>query len=185
MELYEELVVRLERSERECDELREHIKYTQELAANPSLSAAHKWVLFAIREKLGRTARESEQLTEIKVYEIARDIGMSRERTGELIKELAATGALRRLDWYETCRDGKHKTHVRVGLTPLSQTPAAIAMPRPRNHGGQRERCERCGSLNLNIYRAYECQDCHHIHQADMQHPIKQRGKRGPKKRLD
>jgi len=43
--------------------------------------------------------RAGETLSEIKVYEIARDIGMSRERTGELIKELTTTGAIRRLDW--------------------------------------------------------------------------------------
>jgi hypothetical protein len=181
MGIFDEMAAEIDKLRAENEELREERdreqRYMRELAANSHLSAAQKWAMWAIRERLGRVAREGEQLTEVKVYEVAKDIGMSKERTGELIQSLASTGAIARREHYVTDEGGKHRTRILVGLTLFSGRPKEIASLIKRNHGGKRERCEHCGGENLEVYEAYICKDCGHIHQAHLKRETK--GRRG------
>jgi ribosomal protein S17 len=181
MGVYDEMAARIERLEARVQELEEGDRYAVELAANRNLSPAEKWTLWAIVRKLGRVMKGGEQYAPVEIWQIAKEIGMSSDQTGTLIKKLAMTGVIARKECtvkVET-RNNKPKINkqVSLGLTLLTSMPSRIIHPQPRNHGGKREHCEKCGGERLEIYAAYICKDCGHIHQAELKRETK--GRRG------
>lgn len=143
-------------------QLEESERYLWQLAANPNLSASQKWVMLALRRKLGR-GREGEQVTRVAVWEIAKEVGLSRQSAGENVKKLAETGAVVREVHNISEGKGRIKKNVLVGMGLFSEHPESLRPMQPRNHGGRRLKCPSCGSEDIMSVLSHACEGCGHL----------------------
>jgi len=187
--IYDDLVERLERAEARISSLEENEHFLHDLISNPHLSPSQKLAMLVARDAIQKTGQSIEQLVEVDIAALGKSMGASRFTAGRAVTELAKMGGLAREARTEVSegRNGKKKyrTRILLGLTIWTGKPASIRPTEPRNHGGKREQCEKCGGENLEVYEAYICQDCGHIHHAELKKETKGRHGRIRREELD
>jgi hypothetical protein len=138
--------------------------WLKELLANTTLSGEEKIVLWTIRQIIKRVRYDLSDPVHIWLAEIANATGLD-ERTirritsklhdlGLIIKDTRGKGRANRT-WFSLPDE-------------IKLSSKNIAKDRKRNRGGERLRCEECGSENLDVHTLYACRDCGHIHKADI-----------------
>lgn len=136
------------------------------LAACRVLSAAEKWVIWALWEELGGPGGLPQ---EILVCRIADKIGMSADRVGAIIMALRERGVVVRSDELERLDEsGGWRRRVRVALTLLASNVEALK-GKQRRHGGQRLRCQKCGSEDIRRWDIFVCMKCGSLVHKDLE----------------
>ncbi len=156
----------LQRTQQRNRELENYLKWEERLFSNPHLSATNKLTLIATRRAALRGQTHDEQgRTRLNLNSIAERIGVSPDTVGRNLKYLATVGVVDRQTVPEIQENGERWTRVYAGLNDeLLQAPEKIVPETPRNHGGNRYRCQHCGSEQVMIKRRVTliCKCCQH-----------------------
>jgi rubrerythrin len=139
--------------------------WLNELLANTTLSGEEKIVLHIVRQIIKRVRYDLSEPVHIWIGEICNRTGLG-ERTVQKV-----TNRLHELGLIIKDTRGKGKGQKTWFSLPeeIKLRSKDLVRDRKRNRGGFRQRCEKCGSENLDVYTAYACRDCGHIHKTDMQ----------------
>jgi hypothetical protein len=142
--------------QQEITSLRQERAWTYQLFANQHLSMSQKAALWAVLPELKTTPPDEQGYVHVPVWKVAKKIGMSAQRTGANLHQLAEAGGIARKEE----RISPNETRILFSPTPLTAHPMQIQPVAPRNHGGIRQRCKDCGSENLREQRIVTCLDC-------------------------
>src|SRR5579875_1982275 len=150
------LVAALKRAQERNRELEAFIHWEDELFANPYLSGNHKLELRATRRAVERAQTHDEEgRARINLSTLAHHIGVSPDTMSRGLKLLKACGVIAsHAVKPEVQEDGTYQTrhYIRLDEQRL-QHPRDIQPPQPRNHGGNRYRCQHCGSERVTVKR--------------------------------
>src|SRR5579884_2159386 len=139
------LVAALKRAQERNRELEAFIHWEDELFANPYLSGNHKLELRATRRAVERAQTHDEEgRARINLSTLAHHIGVSPDTMSRGLKLLKACGVIASHSLKpEVQEDGTYQTrhYIRLDEQRL-QHPRDIQPPQPRNHGGNRYRCQ-------------------------------------------
>jgi DNA-binding transcriptional ArsR family regulator len=154
--------------ELKINEYEKEIKWQNDLDRDTELSAAHKLVLRQLRQIIKRVRYDLDEPVRIYISELVSRTGMEDSSVRRKLAQLADYGLITKI--IKRIRVGNEiRNELWVSLAQHIRNDAkSIAAPN-RNHGGKRT-CEKCGSQNIDVYIAYECRDCGHIHHADVEH---------------
>jgi len=135
--------------------LRSYIAWEDRLFANPHLGANHKLELRATRRAVQRGQTHDEQgRTRINLTTIAEQIGVSPDTVSRGLKYLESLGVVERELKPEIQENGERWTRVYARLNDEKiAAPETIIPDTPRNHGGPRYACPRCGNTDIIIRR--------------------------------
>jgi DNA-binding transcriptional ArsR family regulator len=150
------LVAALKRAQERNRELETFIRWEDELFANPYLSGNHKLEIRATRRAVERAQIHDEQgRSRINLTTIAEHIGVSPDTMGRGLKVLEQCGVIASHALKpEVQENGERWTRHYVTLNEeVLKRPKDIKPPEPRNHGGNRYRCQKCGSSQVRIRR--------------------------------
>jgi len=160
------LLLALQRTQERNRELENYIKWEERLFSNPHLSATHKLTLIATRRAALRgQTHDAQGRTRLNLNSIAERIGVSSDTVGRNLKYLATVGVVDRQTVPEIQENGERWTRVYASFNnELLQAPEKIIPETPRNHGGNRYRCQHCGSEQVIIKRRVTliCKCCQH-----------------------
>jgi DNA-binding HxlR family transcriptional regulator len=157
--------------ERKINEYEMEIRWQNELDSLPNdpVSAEHKLILKHVRIIIKRLRCDTKSATCIHNTELVRRTGLSEDTIQRKLKDLTSWGWITRHIIRSRTKGGSYTTEQMISLTGnLYLALGAAPMPKKRNHGGDRRKCDSCGSENITIYVAYECRDCGHIHHAEV-----------------
>ena len=152
--------------ELKINEYEKEIKWQNDLDRDTELSGNHKLVLRQVRQIIKRVRYDLDEPVHIYVSEIVNRTGLGERSVLRLLSELADYGAITK----ETRRKrqgNEIRNELWISLGQHIRHDATLIHAPKRNHGGNK-RCESCGSKNIDVYIAYHCRDCGHIHQADI-----------------
>jgi uncharacterized Zn finger protein (UPF0148 family) len=161
------LVAALKRAQERNRELETFIRWEDELFANPYLSGNHKLEIRATRRAVERAqTRDDQGRARINLTTIAEHIGVSPDTMGRGLKVLEQCGVIaNHAIKPEVQENGERWTRHYVTLNEeVLKRPKDIKPPEPRNHGGNRYRCQKCGSEQVRIRRRVTvvCTCCQH-----------------------
>jgi DNA-binding transcriptional ArsR family regulator len=161
------LLVALKRAQERSRELESFIRWEDDLFANPHLSGNHKLEIRATRRAVQRAQTRDEQgRARINLTTIAQQIGVSPDTMSRGLKVLEQCGVIAdKVTRPEIQENGERWTRHYVTLDEqVLARPKEIQPPEPRNHGGNRYRCQHCGSDQVRIKRRVTliCQHCNH-----------------------
>jgi len=163
----------LRRAEMRILQLEEDQRFRERLDANKHLSPTDKQVFLAVRDLVRSLQSEETCSTVIPMWQIAKMTGLGARTVQRSVAKLDDAGVWKRTQRKISEGRGKWRSEVAIELGLLSSEPEAMRLAQPRKHGGKREQCEKCGGENLEIYEAYICQDCGHIHHAELKKETK------------
>lgn len=148
-------IIALQRAQEENRKLKGYIAWEDRLFSNPHLSATHKLALRATRRAVQRGQTHDDQgRTRINLNTIAEQIGVSPDTVGRGLKYLESLGIVDRQLKPEVQENGERWTRIYASVNEEKiQTPEKIIPEQPRNHGGSRYACPRCGNTNVIIRR--------------------------------
>ncbi len=155
-------IIALQREQKRRRELEAYLAWEDELFANPHLSATHKLTLRATRRAAERAqTRDETGKARVNLGSIAEQIGTSPDTVSRSLKVLETTGALESAVRHELQETGEIWKRVYVAMNDEAlQKPKALAPEKPRNHGGQRYVCPKCGNdehLKIRTRRTLVC----------------------------
>jgi hypothetical protein len=148
---------------------REREARIRKLLANKNISAAHKLILMHIEDEAGRRRPELTDVIRIDMTAVGSATGLSRYTVGDKVRDLADWGAIEKTsEKVKVEKKGKkiEVDHVSVALNqmfliaPEDIRPVKDGEEYDRNHGGKRERCRRCKSVNIQRLHHIRCFDC-------------------------
>ncbi len=160
-------VLALQRSQQRVRSLESYLRWEDQLFSNPKLSATQKLTLRATRRatEQGQIKDEAGR-TRVYLGNLAEQIGASTDTVSRNLKVLASAGAITKDTRAELDqRTGELKSYVYASLDErVLQKPKEVAPPEPRNHGGVRYTCQKCGSEEVTIRRQVVmiCTHCRH-----------------------
>jgi DNA-binding MarR family transcriptional regulator/ribosomal protein S14 len=137
--------------------------WLNELLENTTLSGEEKNVLWVIRQIIRKVRYDLSVPVHIWMAEIARRSGLGESTVRKVINRLHNLGLIIK----ETRGTGKNKRTWFSIPSEIDQSSKGVVKDRKRNRGGARQRCEECGSENVDVYTLYACRDCGHIHRED------------------
>jgi len=148
-------IAALQRAQEENRKLKGYIAWEDRLFSNPHLSATHKLALRATRRAVQRGQTHDDQgRTRINLNTIAEQIGVSPDTVGRGLKYLESLGVVERDLKPEVQENGERWTRIYASVNEEKlQTPEKIIPDQPRNHGGPRYACPRCGNTDVIIRR--------------------------------
>lgn len=167
----------LRRAELRILHLEEDQRFRERLDANKHLSPTDKQVFIVVRDISRTIQSEDGEAPVLPMWQVAKSTGLGERTVRRSVAKLDEAGIWKRHQRKIHEGSGKWRTEVTIELGLLSYEPEAMRLAQPRKHGGKREQCEKCGGENLEIYEAYICQDCGHIHHAELKKETK--GRRG------
>jgi hypothetical protein len=150
-----------------CNDYEEEKRYHKELRGNAAMSGNQKVILSAIREEIRNRRVDQEGPTRFDLAELAKQTGTSTRTVGREIARLEKWNVIGRIDeWVKKTKKGRkiEINHISLYLKESAKHPADIEPTdgQKRNHGGKRERCQRCGSDNLTRVHHVRCRECGH-----------------------
>src|SRR5712692_9910305 len=157
----------LQRAQERNRELEAFIRWEYELFSNAHLSGNHKLEIRATRRAVERAqTHDAQGRARINLTTIAEQIGVSPDTMGRELKVLKQCGVITDHDLKpEIQENGERWTRHYVTLDEqLLARPKEIKPPEPRNHGGKRYHCQKCGSDQVRIKRRVTvvCKCCKH-----------------------
>ena len=154
------------RYELKINEYEDELMWANDLFANTTLSGNEKIVMYTIRRIIRRVRYDMSEPVLIYMAEISNKAGLHEQTVMRSTKKLNELGLIIK----ETRGKGENQKTWYSIPKEIRISSQSLATKRNRNWGGTRSKCEKCGSENIDIYTAYECRDCGHIHQADVEH---------------
>ncbi len=160
-------ILALKREQERRRELETFIRWEDELFSNPNISGNHKLEIRATRRAVQRAqTRDEAGRARINLKTIAEQIGISPDTMSRGLKTLKACGVIADHNFkHEVQENGELWTRHYIALNDdMLQQPREIKPPTPRNHGGNRYRCEHCGSDRVRIKKRITliCTCCQH-----------------------
>jgi DNA-binding transcriptional ArsR family regulator len=146
-------IIALQRAKERVKELEGYLTWEDQLFSNPALSPADKLTLRATRRAAERgQTRDEAGRTRINLGIIAEQIGMSPDTVGRRLNILQSAGAVSKETRHELQESGDMWRRVYVAIEePALHKPREIAPETPRNHGGKRYFCPKCGNERVTI----------------------------------
>jgi len=143
------------------------VRWEDALFSNAHMSGNHKLEIRATRRAVERTqTRDDQGRARINLTTIAEQIGISPDTMSRGLKVLEQCGVIAdKAIKLEAQENGERWTRYYVKLNEeLLQQPKEIKPPEPRNHGGQRYICQKCGSDQVRIKKRITllCRCCQH-----------------------
>ena len=154
-------------AEEEARQANGFIRWEDDLFSNPHISGNHKLEIRATKRAVQRAQTKDEQgRARINLTTIAEQIGVSPDTMSRGLKVLEKCGVIADHDIKpEIQENGERWTRHYVSLNEeLLSKPKEIKPPEPRNHGGQRYTCQKCGSDKVKIRKRVTliCKCCQH-----------------------
>lgn len=143
--------------------LRQEIRWIDRLLAVPSsvLSASQKMTLRTATKALTHQASPKDELTLIESWKLCRTVGQSKDTFLDNVNYLhEQVGVLRKQTRRTLSDDSTYTISLSIGATELLAHPERYHVTKPRNHGGERQRCPHCHSDRLQKKVTITCMGC-------------------------
>ncbi len=171
----------VQRLQREVERLQAYIQEIEATIGNKELPAGERVTLYFMTKELKAQRRqqpEPEQEAPVftRVWKIAEESGQKESAVGRHLKKFEDYGVIQRdiRRHHDSCTK-QVKTELYVVPSPALDRPFHIKPVEPKNWGGKRVACKKCGSENLVRETRTYCTDCNEIHHQDIQlvnHPL-------------